>query len=45
VYHLIKGSFQRRLESLLPPEIPVQIVASAPEPPSSERIGERSPVR
>ncbi|MCY2953026.1 MAG: universal stress protein [Planctomycetota bacterium] len=45
VYHLIKGSFQRRLESLLPPEIPVQIVASVPEPPSSERIGERSPVR
>ncbi len=26
LYHLIKGHFQRRLESLLPPEIPVQVV-------------------
>jgi hypothetical protein len=26
IYHLIKGTFQRRLESLLPPEIPVQVI-------------------
>ncbi|HEY8667230.1 MAG TPA: APC family permease [Tepidisphaeraceae bacterium] len=38
IYHLIKGHFQRRLEALLPPEIPVQVVsvASAPEPPSAD---------
>ncbi|HVT89932.1 MAG TPA: amino acid permease [Tepidisphaeraceae bacterium] len=30
LYHLIKGHFQRRLESLLPPDIPVQVVAAAP---------------
>jgi amino acid transporter/nucleotide-binding universal stress UspA family protein len=27
IHHMIKGSFQRRLESLLPPEIPVQVLA------------------
>lgn len=26
-HHMIKGSFQRRLESLLPPEIPVQVLS------------------
>ncbi|MEA2734797.1 MAG: hypothetical protein QOE14_1248, partial [Humisphaera sp.] len=26
LYHLIKGHFQRRLESLLPPEITVQVI-------------------
>jgi hypothetical protein len=26
LYHVIKGSFQRKLESLLPPEIPVQVI-------------------
>jgi amino acid transporter len=26
IYHLIKGHFQRTLESLLPPEIPVQVL-------------------
>ena len=31
LYHLIKGHFQRRLESLLPPEIPVQVIS--PEQP------------
>ena len=43
VYHLIKGHFQRRLESLLPPEIPVQIIAPDPAgplagPPAGARI-------
>jgi nucleotide-binding universal stress UspA family protein len=27
LHHILKGSFQRRLESLLPPEIPVQVLA------------------
>lgn len=27
LYHLIKGHFQRRLESFLPPEIPVQVIS------------------
>jgi amino acid transporter len=27
LHHLIKGSFQQRLESLLPPDIPVQVLA------------------
>jgi amino acid transporter len=26
IHHLIKGSFQRKLESLLPPDIPVQVL-------------------
>jgi hypothetical protein len=26
IYHLIKGHFQHRLESLLPPEIPVEVI-------------------
>jgi hypothetical protein len=26
IHHLLKGSFQRRLESLLPPEIHVQVL-------------------
>jgi hypothetical protein len=29
LYHLIKGKFQSRLESLLPPEIPVQVITPA----------------
>jgi amino acid transporter len=33
LYHLVKGTFQRRLESILPPEIPVQVLApTAPTP-------------
>ena len=28
-YHLVKGYFQRRLEGLLPPEIPVQVVSTS----------------
>jgi hypothetical protein len=31
LYHLIKGHFQRRLESLLPPEIHVQVISPEPE--------------
>jgi amino acid transporter len=30
LYHLIKGSFQRHLEALLPPEIPVQVISAPP---------------
>jgi hypothetical protein len=35
LYHLIKGHFQRRLESILPSEIPVQVISPvmAPQPP------------
>jgi len=29
VYHLVKGSFQRRPESLLPHEIPVEVIVGA----------------
>jgi hypothetical protein len=34
VHQLVKGSFQRRLEVLLPPEIPVEVIAldAPPEP-------------
>lgn len=32
LYHLIKGPFQRKMEALLPPEIPVQVLA----PPSEQ---------
>jgi amino acid transporter len=27
VYHLIKGHFQRRLETLLPPDVPVEVIS------------------
>lgn len=33
IHHLIKGSFQRRLESLLPPEIRVQVLALTDDTP------------
>jgi nucleotide-binding universal stress UspA family protein len=37
IHHMIKGSFQRRLEGLLPPEIPVQVLAyHDPAPPRPE---------
>jgi hypothetical protein len=40
IYHLIKGHFQRRLEAVLPAEIPVQVIAphsaSADEAPDVE---------
>jgi amino acid transporter len=39
IYHLIKGHFQRRLESLLPPEIVVQVIGEQPaSPTSAERL-------
>ena len=34
LHHLIKGSFQQRLEDMLPPEIPVEVIGS-PEPAGS----------
>ncbi|HYE20791.1 MAG TPA: universal stress protein [Tepidisphaeraceae bacterium] len=34
LHHIIKGSFQRKLESLLPPEIHVQVIALAHAKPS-----------
>jgi amino acid transporter/nucleotide-binding universal stress UspA family protein len=39
LYHLIKGHFQRRLESLLPPEIPVHVIESVP----AELLDEEAP--
>jgi hypothetical protein len=32
LYHLIKGRFQERLETLLPPEIPVQVITPEAKP-------------
>ena len=29
IHQIIKGSFQRKLESLLPPEIPVRVMAAS----------------
>jgi hypothetical protein len=34
LYHLIKGHFQKRLEDLLPPDIPVQVIAPTAPPPA-----------
>jgi nucleotide-binding universal stress UspA family protein len=34
LHNLIKGSFQRKLESLLPPEIPVEVITPAENPPA-----------
>jgi len=42
IYHLVKGSFQRRLETLLPPEIPVQVIAT--EPPATTATHAPAPV-
>jgi amino acid transporter len=40
LYHLLKGHFQRRLEAILPPEIPVEVVNpnEVPPPPPSETL-------
>jgi len=55
LHHIIKGSFQRRIESLLPPEIHVQVLSIAepattdptstttPPPPSSPSSTHDSP--
>ena len=41
IHQLIKGSFQRKLESLLPPEIPVQVLSPIDaEPPEAEAARE-----
>jgi hypothetical protein len=42
VYHLIKGTFQRRLESLLPPDVPVEVLgaddSSSAEAPADQAV-------
>lgn len=40
VYHMIKGHFQKKLEHLLPPEIPVQVLSV--HEPSPGKIGEHA---
>ena len=35
LYHLIKGHFHRRLEALLPPDIPIQVINPTPLPTSA----------
>ncbi len=30
LHNLIKGSFQKRLESLLPPDVPVEVITAPP---------------
>ena len=43
LYHLVKGHFQRRLEALLPPDMPVQVVNPEPgELPSAGSAAEES---
>jgi nucleotide-binding universal stress UspA family protein len=37
IHTFIKGSFQRKLEALLPPEIPVQVLTHDPQPPATVR--------
>jgi amino acid transporter len=38
LYHFVKGHFQQRLEALLPPDIPVVVVAPGSEAPASETV-------
>lgn len=40
LYHLLKGHFQRRLESILPPEIPVEVLnpSELPPPPPHDAL-------
>ena len=35
LHQIIKGSFQRKLEALLPPDIPVQVLGAEPPPPTA----------
>ena len=46
IHNMIKGSFQRRLEGLLPPEIPVQVLTlqEAPPPRPEETLGAGPPI-
>ena len=37
LYHLIKGHFQQRLEALLPPDVPVEVLAPLQAPVSQSR--------
>jgi hypothetical protein len=41
LYHLFKGTFQRRLEDILPPEIPVEVIS--PPPPAPVEPQEKPP--
>jgi K+-sensing histidine kinase KdpD len=34
LYHLLKGHFQQRLEALLPPDVPVEVIAPEAAPPN-----------
>ena len=34
IYHLFKGTFQRRLEDILPPDIPVEVISPPPPAPA-----------
>ena len=45
LYHLIKGHFQQRLEALLPPELPVEVIQpeAAPKAPPSDHREEPEP--
>jgi amino acid transporter len=36
LYHLIKGHFQQRLEALLPPELPVEVIVAESAPAKSQ---------
>jgi nucleotide-binding universal stress UspA family protein len=45
IHNMIKGSFQRRLEILLPPEIPVQVLTvNEPPPRPEETLGAGPPI-
>jgi hypothetical protein len=43
LHHIIKGSFQRRLESLLPPEIHVQVLSTTEPAPAAAPAEARRP--
>ncbi len=38
IYHFVKGHFQRRLEALLPPDIPVQVITEEMAPPEAHAM-------
>ena len=43
LYHFVKGHFQRKLESLLPPDVPVEVIAPDQEPPPSKPVATDRP--